>query len=793
MRKTSRRMRKLVRPNRAAWLTMAALCAAIVQAGAQSEIAPKIAKIDVRHVGPPAVSDSLVRANIRLKEGDDYRRPSVDDDIRQLYATGYFYNIRVGEEIAPEGMKLTYVVQGNPTISTVTFSGNKKYSDSKIRKKVTSKTGEPLSERKLFADALEIQKLYQKAGYQKTTVKPVSSIDENSGRGSVTFEITEAPKVKVKDVIFEGASAFSQRKLRKEMKTRRWWMFSWLTGTGVLKDEQFEEDKDKLAEFYQNEGYVDFRIKDIKIDRPNDKSMILRMSVDEGRQYKVGKVTFTGNKLFTTEQLSSVQYLNEKKKRSKMMSGDTFTAEGLSKTVEAIKDAYGSRGHIDASITPIKRANIQTGTIDIEYVVREAEKILIEKIEIKGNTKTKDKVIRRELAVSPGEVYDAVRVKISKSRLDGLQYFEGEVKTRDEETDVPNRRNLVIGLEEKNTGNFTIGAGFSSVDSIVGFVEVSQGNFDLFHPPTFTGGGQKARLRASVGTLRQDYQLSFIEPWLFGKKLSLGVDLFHRDLQYLSDLYDERRTGGTVSLSRTLWNDFWIGRLSYTLENVDLRMDQNNPGISQEVKNEAGARLVSRVGASIAYDTRGGGLLPNSGQRSELLYEVAGGPFGGDSDFYKIEFKTAWYFKGFAEGHVLEAVAKVGVVDSYGESTRVPLFDRFYLGGLYSLRGFKFRQVGPKDVLNEPIGGGSYYFGSLEYSIPIIERFRFAMFYDVGNVYPDPYTFRLNEWNDNVGIGLRLNLPIGPLRLDYGIPIHNDSAPDGSGRFQFGVGYTREF
>ncbi len=299
-------MRKLSRPNRAAWATVAALCAAILQAGAQTEPLPRISRIEIRHVGPPAVSDPVVRANIRLKEGDEFRPASVNDDIRQLYGTGFFHQIQVGNEVTPEGIKLTYVVQGVPTLTSITYSGNSKFTASKLKGKITSKVGEPLSELKLHSDAQVIQKLYQKSGYQRTTVKPVPSIDENSGRGTVTFEITEAPKVIIKNVVFEGASAFSQGKLRKELKTRRRWMFSWLTGTGVLKDEQFEDDKDKLVEFYQNAGYVDFRIKEVTIDHPTAKTMLLRIAVDEGRQYKIGQVTYTGNKLLTTNQLSAL-------------------------------------------------------------------------------------------------------------------------------------------------------------------------------------------------------------------------------------------------------------------------------------------------------------------------------------------------------------------------------------------------------------------------------------------------------------------------------------------------------
>jgi outer membrane protein insertion porin family len=443
----------------------------------------------------------------------------------------------------------------------------------------------------------------------------------------------------------------------------------------------------------------------------------------------------------------------------------------------------------------------------------------VEKIDIRGNVKTKDKVIRRELTISPGEPFNMVAVKRSRARLEGMQFFE-KVDVRPDPTEVPNRKNLIIGVEEKNTGNLSVGAGFSSVDALVGFVEVSQGNFDLFHPPTFTGAGQKFRLRMQLGTERQDYVLSFVEPWFLDRKLALGVDLYYRDLNYqsLGNLYDESRIGMRLSLTRALWSDYLIGSVSYTLEQVGIDLepglhghilvpDPNLPGepdvyfpanVPQALLNEEGNTLVSRVGASIAYDTRNSTLLPDAGQRTELSVDFAGGPLGGERSYYRAELKSAWYFRGFGKGHVLELAGRTGVADGLGGDD-VPFYDRYYLGGLYSLRGFRYRAISPREAgFDEPIGGNTYWFGTAEYSIPIIQKegaggVRFALFYDIGSVMADAYEYKFSNYSDNWGFGLRLNLPIGPLRLDYGIPINHDEHSSGSGRFQFGVGYSREF
>jgi outer membrane protein insertion porin family len=375
-----------------------------------------------------------------------------------------------------------------------------------------------------------------------------------------------------------------------------------------------------------------------------------------------------------------------------------------------------------------------------------------------------------------------------------------------------------------------MGAGFSSVDSVIGFVEVSQGNFDLFNPPNFTGGGQKFRLRVQLGTERQDYEAEFIEPWFLGRKLQLGVDLYRHDLNFqsLENLYDEVQTGGRVSLTKALGSDFLIGTMGYTLEDVGILLNSRTvstnrnhsgggtlpPVVGQEtipdaIHQEAGYNLVSKFDAQLAYDTRNSVTLPNKGQRSSITGTLAG-PFPGDREYYKLEARTAWYFRGFFPSHVLEIIGKTGVADSYGSTGGVPFYDRYYLGGPDSLRGFRYHSVSPRErpfpspdqpgSSREPIGGDTYWFGSIDYSVPIIQSdkergvgLRAAVFYDIGNVMANPYSYNFQDYLDNWGVGLRLNLPIGPLRLDYGIPIHHDRWNSGSGQFQFNVGYTRPF
>jgi len=801
----------------------------------------KVARIEIKHIGPPAASDDLIRSNLRVKAGDPYLRAAVDDDVRSLYATGFFYNIQVTADDTPEGVVLTYKVQGKPSLTAIRFQGNTRFKDSKLLKTISSKPGDMLDERKLFTDTQDILKLYQKKGYPRTEVKYVLNIDEPAGKGTATIQITETPKVKILEVNFLGAKAFSQKKLRRVIKTRKRWWMSWLTGSGYFKDDKFDEDKEKLTQFYREKGYIDFEIKDIKFVNPTPTTMVINFTIYEGTQYKIGSVKFSGNKLFSAAEIAAGLKAMHELSRSKapigtnglpMDVGSVFTAEGLTQDMEAVAEFYGAKGYIDVrpssrNLNVVKVPNTERGTMDLEFQIEEDQQSYIEKIEIHGNTKTKDRVIRRELAVSPGELFDMVRVKLSKTRLEGLGYFD-RVDTRPEPSDAgPNRKNLVIDVEERTTGHVSVGAGFSTVDSLVGTAEYNEANFNLSHPfeqPWFRGGGQKFRLRATLGTVRQDYELTFIEPWFLDRKLQLGVDLYYRDYAFLSpnDIYDITRYGGKVSLESSLFgNENLRGGSSYTLENVgvDLTSDAQkpflvavpvpppgapvlyeNPGnVPPDILDETGYHLLSTFGSSLVYDTRNSVKLPDKGQRTALTGQVTGGPLGGDYTFYKLELQHARYIRGFVRGHVLELVGRTGIAEAFGSTDNVPFFERYYLGGPYSLRGYEYHNVSPRqDGYDEPVGGDSVWFGSAEYSIPIFEQergvgVRFAVFYDIGSVGYSPWSFNTSGYDDNWGLGLRLNLPIGPLRLDYGIPRHHDKYNKGNGQFQFGVGWTRQF
>lgn len=777
---------------RLAWVCCLLWVASVTAWGQWADEGQIVQQIEIRFVGPATVNRAVVLANIQTKEGQPLARRLVEQDVRDLIATGFFTDVRVLREPVANGVKVIYQLQGKATIQQIVLEGVKAFKPDRVKREISFKDGDIYDERQAHLDAQKITQLYHKYGYPDVKVTSSADLDRDTGRAIVRFHVEEGPRVFIRRVQFHGVKEIPVKQLYKLMKTRHRWWLSWISGTGVLKDDQFREDLDTLREYYLKQGYLDAAITETQIERVAPNAMVVHIHIFEGQRYQVGEIKFEGNTLFTAEEL---------RKRLKMTTGQYFTPGGLRDDLKALEDAYGAKGYLDTQVRSTRTPNVETGRLDLTYTIREGELNYIDKIEIRGNTKTKDKVIRRELAVVPGEVFDMVRVEKSAERLRNLGYFS-KVETLPSVTPVPNRKDLVITVEEQRTGTLTFGAGFSSVDNLIGFIEVTQGNFDLFNWPTFTGGGQKLRLRIQLGFERQDYVLSFVEPWFLDQKLALGVDFFHREAQFLSDEFDETRTGGNLRLEKAL-TEFWRGRVQYSIQRIELDVATT---ASAEIRSQDGTSLRSSVEFGLIYDSRDSLFLTTRGNRTELSAELVGGPFGGDVSVYKLNARTSFYFP-FFNNHVLQLVGAAGVVEAFGATkgdgpyviepltlqvvkvNDVPIYDRYFLGGPNTLRGFRFRDVSPRDVRGEPVGGNTYAHATVEYTFPIVERVRGAVFYDIGSVWRDSYEFDFDQIRSDVGVGIRLNLPIGPLRLDYGYPIQTVKGDSRSGKIQFSVGY----
>ncbi len=767
------------------------------EAPSSGQNGPIVRDIDIQYIGPKTVAKSVILSNMRTTVGQVYSAASVEEDVRNLYATGYFTNLAIKDEPLGDGVKVNVVVQPKPLVKEIVITGANRVKESRVKKEIKSKTGDPLSEQQVSADADKIKDLYLGKGYNQVQVSYKIDTNEEFGRSVVTFIISEGDRAYVTSVSFVGNQHLTTKELCKIMKTRKKNLLSFINKSGLFKDDDFRQDLDNLRTYYNSKGYIDMSVKDVKFTYPKKGEMTVQITVFEGIQYTVGKIDFTGNALYTKDELRVYRgYKIVRMDEGKVYSPRAFTKEGkepdeelptLDNDIKRIRDVYGTKGYIDMQVTPERQANVSSGKIDILYHIVENSQSYVEQIIIQGNNRTKDKVIRRELAVAPGQIYDSVRAEQSKKRLENLQYFE-KVDISPQDTTVPNRKNMVVTVEEKRTGSITFGAGFSSVDSLLGFVEITQGNFDLFNFPYFTGGGEKFRVRLQYGLERQDFEVSFKEPWFLEQRLALGYDLFYHNATYLSTYYNERNYGASVSLARA-FGPFWSGSITYTLQEYDLYDFASNS--SPELLMEQGYRSDSSITLGMSFDNRDSVMLSRRGVHADFSAQFAGGPLLGQTNIYKFQADAQKYIL-LPFDMILTIAGATGVADYYGSSSSVPLFDRYFIGGSRSVRGFGNRDIGPIDSNNEPLGGNTMAYSNLELTFPIMDRVRGAIWNDVGflDARPFHYNDAIEELNMAAGVGLRLNLPIGPLRLDYGIPYKDQGwNHNNTGKFSFDVGY----
>ncbi len=760
-----------------------------------------IGSIEIEFIELENVSRDLVRANMQLREGMRYDELQIDRDIRALYRTGLFEYIEVRREFVDDGsVNLLFELRPKYRVEAVEFRGNEHVSDTRLLREIAFERREPregwfsqvlpwtrrvspmdtLDELTVRRGADQMAEYYERRGFSDVMVTYDIERDPATGTGSVVYHIEEGPRVTIRRVEFEGKDNVKSTRLRRAMDTRRWHIFSWLTGKGRFQEEVFEDDLDKLVDLYRERGFLDVRIPPgrARFEYPYENQLAVTLEIEEGRQYELGEITFEGNELYTDEELRQSLVLD---------TGDVFVPSLLDRDVQNLRDHYGQDGYLDTRVNARRIPNLETGAIDIEYGINEGGKVFVESIRIDGNTKTQSRVIIRELGLRPGDVFNSVRMRTSQRRLENTRFFE-HVNLQPELTGVEGRRNLGVSVREARTGSLTFGAGFSTLENVIFFAELSQSNFDLFnYRSRFQGAGQKFRFRLQVGSRSNEVVLGFEEPWLFDQQLAFGFEIFRRESEFFSAAFDELRFGFEVYLRKRLI-ELVEGRVYYGFEVVDIFNISETA--SPLIQQEEGRRSVSKVGYSLLRDTRDSLLVTTRGNRVEFRTDLAGGPVLGDTNYYRFEMRGSQFFPVFEpQTQVLSLVGRVGTMDAFSPSDRVPFFDRFFLGGPNTLRGFNFREVGPIDPNTEdPTGGNSYGLFSAEYSLTLVEPIRFAVFYDAGFVNEDFADFDTGAYNDNYGFGLRILIMGAPLRLDYGIPITSEDHNDRGGRFSFSFG-----
>ena len=751
------------------------------------ETYPIINRIITEFDGFRSTSDQYVLGNVQLRPGMNYNPALLDQSIRALYSTGYFEFVEARVDKAQDQtIDLVFELVSKYTIERIRFLGNDKFTDSRLASKAEIETGSSLDEYLVSVGADNIAAYYIEKGFPDVEVDYRIERDEQTGYAVVSYDVDEGGKVRIDEIFFEGNEAFSDKKLLKQLETNKHGWLSWLTGSGRFDEKKFKEDLTILRKFYRDSGYLDCEINEekVSIDFVESDEIVITIPIVEGQLYYLGDFSVENATVYTTDEL-----LNE----LRLEKGNPFSPQGVDDAAIAIRDYYTSSGYLNTRVRAERVPNMETRQIDVVFRVRESEKFYVESINVEGNTKSKSRVIIRELALTPGDIFDLRRMDVSERRLKNIGFFD-DVRLNPEPTNIPGRKDLGITVREGRTGSFTFGAGFGSVESFVMYFEVLQSNFDLFNWRSgFQGDGQKFRFRASTGTTSNQVLIGFEEPWLFEQRLAFGVEIYRTESDYNSADYNELRTGFELYLRRRLF-ELVEARLSYRLELVDIfdvagTPGVDDPGVADVFEEGEGEDLVSKVGLTFLRDTRETLIFTRKGQRSSLKFEYAG--IGGDINYHKMEGRTAQFIPTFdAYEQSLSIIARAGNVSPFGQSDIVPFYDRFYLGGPDTLRGFDYREVGNRDDddPNESVGGNSYAFVSLEYGFRIAEPLGLVVFYDWGFVNENDFDFSMSEYADNWGVGARIMLMGSPLKLDLGIPITSPDGAGGGSQFNFSFG-----
>src|SRR5947199_383736 len=617
------------RPPFATWAAFICVLLATVSAraqGPQAQGPPIIRSIDVQYTGPGTVSKDRILAHMRTRVGQPYSDQVVEQDIEALYKTGSILNVRIFAQPEGDGVKVTVAVQTRSIVREIEINGAERIKAKRHRKEIKVKLNQPENDEQLEEARQKIIQLYQAKGFTDIHVKyRVDAIDEKRGTSRVVYTINEGVKGAVRRIRFEGNEHFSKRVLRKQMKTKGKTLISFFDKSGRLDESQLQQDLDSIREWYQNHGYIDVEVKDVRRERSENGPMIITIMIAEGPQYHVNKILISGEKVTTEEKIRALL---------KMKEGSVYSPKALHDDAKALADAYGSGGYVDLVILP-EGTPAGPARVDVHYKIEEGDRSFVQRINIAGNTRTKDKVIRREVLVATSEVFNTVRVDTTKKRLENLGYFS-KVETYSENTHVAGRKDLTILVQEKRTGSFSFGGGFSTIDKLVGFAELTQGNFDLMNWPGLTGAGQKFRLRVQYGTERKDFILALTEPYFLDRRLSLGGQLFFTEANYLSTEYDQRNYGFSIEARKPI-NAYLYATLGYRLQDVDIyNVSYFAPEAIQQSK---GSTVESEILTSLIYDRRDNPLLTRRGQRVALSPYIAGGFLGGGTELYEMDLE----------------------------------------------------------------------------------------------------------------------------------------------------------
>ena len=781
-------------------LAVALAVAGMASAAKVASVSVKAADGDVEDVGDAA-------ARCQVKVGDEYDPAQCARDVQALRDAGTFDDITVKVEQGAGGVDVTYVVKHKMRFQgPLVVKGCDYWNEGKIAKFSELKDGYAYGEAEIAAAAGRIRREYQKKFFPDVKVKPVvEPVEGIAGAVKITMEIEEGERAKITDFEFDGNEAFEADELRASFNQYPWWNpMGWFSDVPATPQD-LAEARDRVVAFYRDRGYLDVEISQPEVRTREDGERVRVFQVREGPCYKVGTISVTGVKAYPEDVVAAAV--------KRIAPGDVAGATALDEAAHEIEVFCGSgRAALADTHVTVRRLPSETDpeTLNLVFAVEEGVPVTVNRVLIRGNDYTMDKVIRREIALSPGDPMLADKAERSKRRLENLRYFDRvryyleKVDGGEAKDGKPELRDLVYELSEKNTGNFLIGIGAGTESSVFGQIELSEANFDLFSPWRFRGAGQKGRLCIQAGPRVQTYEASVTEPWFLDRQLELTVEVYRRQRWY--DDYDVIRSGAAVTLSYPV--KFWptweaFGRLGVSLAAEYIEYDDVDNGYYYDPKRGDRFRMLKeeedRNGDKVEVplevfwklDTRDRFIFPTQGHTVRLFGDIV----GGDNEYWRVGFNVRKYFPVWKKyGHVFQIGLRGETVDAFSDD--LPLYDRLFLGGSKSIRGVDFREIAPRIYAHEnkkgrytAWGGQTSWCMNMEYSVPVVKMLRVAAFSDLGSVGEDEFDFDTAWFCWSVGVGLRLDLEQFPIRLDFATPVVDPDETVDEKVFTFSVGY----
>ncbi len=751
-------------------LTVLLAVVAAAPAARAQEAVPAVAGIRVE--GLVHLEARFILSKVESKEGDILSSELVREDLRRIGETEGVHSVEVLKEDIEGGVELVFRIEEWPVLRGVTVNGADVLGRSHVEEVLALPAMRFFEEHVLEDDLRRVRALYRERGF--SSVKVDHKLETHDGNAvSVTIGIQEGARAVIGDIRIDGLEPGDEKALLGIMETRK----SWLLKKHVLDPDVFEDDLERIAAFCRGKGYLDARVVDHKFDIDEKaRRMAVRIKVDTGERYLTGDILFEGPfRVVSREVLEGLIKLKE---------GVPYSPQQLARDRKAITDAYYKRGYIFVAVDSVPSIDREARKVAIRHQVREGVIARVERVDIIGNTKTRDKVIRRELRLRPGDVFDVDKLRRSRDNLWRTRYFD-DVSFDILPGSADDLKRIAFQVEEGRTGNVLFGGGYNTVDGMFGRIEMDVLNFDITNPTgSFSGGGQKLHLVAEGGSERRYFDLSFDEPWFRDQPRTLGFDIYDR--MRFWDYYEQERMGVRPRYGWHL-GEYTRATLSYRYEEAEVR--DIGPDASPEIAAEEDSYTTSRFQLVIARDDiiLDRMFFPHKGSSKKLVMELADSALGSDKEFTSYIGEVKWYWP-VRDPLVLAANVEAGMVDEYGDTERVPILERFFTGGPGSVRGYRYRTVGPKDENNEPLGGRYMLVGSLELTYPVTDTIRAAVFTDTGQVWEEQDDIKLSNIRSSVGLGVRVKIPGSPMsfQVDWAWALDREAGDD-SGEMSFGM------